>query len=282
MAGNRSPGDRGIIDTGNGDDNAACIAASFAIFRAIGKGHGGSFANAQIFKIAGRVEAVRAISGQAQAACGRAGNQAIGLAVAVGIGDQAGDTAGKWRGLIRGCCAIACNRGRVGNIICEIRGNRRTGGIRCGDGYRIGTIHGSAAINGAGNHPGGRVDAQACGQAAGSKCQRVAFRVREVAGNIKQDALAVIAVLGCDVACQGRCVIFAGHRDGQGARGLSAFVVKRGIGDFGGGGFTGFQAVKGCAGIKAVGAIGIDREAAAIGAGYSCADIGRQTIDGGD
>ena len=88
--------------------------------------------------------------------------------------------------------------------------------------------------------------------------------------------------MGGDAACQGWRVICTGDRDRQGAHGLGTFIIERGIGDFSGCRFTGFQMVKGCSRIKGISPIGADGEGAAIGAGDAGADIGCGPIDGGD
>ena len=126
LARDRSPRDRRIIDTGDGDDNAAGITASFTIIDTIGERNRSGFAVAQRFEITSGIEAVGAIGGQAQKAGCWAGNQAVGQAVAIGITHQAGNRTGQ-RGRLIGCrSSITSNRGRVGNFPGEVCGYRGT------------------------------------------------------------------------------------------------------------------------------------------------------------
>ena len=129
--------------------------------------------------------------------------------------------------------------------------------------------------------------------ADGADADGVAFRVRVVQQQVGIGAATGAAaighgadrvVIGAAAVRQGhRGVIAAAHDDREGAGGGGAEAVRYGEGQIAGGGVLVAEAVEMAAGVKAPGAVGIDREQPLPAqAPHRLADIGRRAGHGGD
>ncbi|MNS69500.1 hypothetical protein D3C72_1028130 [compost metagenome] len=164
--------------------------------------------------------------------------------------------------------------------------HRRTALVSGGDGDGVDAVVAalrSRIIQRAGDEAGGRIDAQARGQAGGRVGQRIAgIDVRELLGDIDRgDGLAVIAGLVVQGHARGqdRGVVGAGYRHGQGCGRRAAFAVGDGVGDRAGRFLTSGQVLEGRTRVEAVGAVGVQGERAAVGAGYGRAHVGCLAVD---
>ncbi|CAB3703405.1 hypothetical protein LMG5911_05116 [Achromobacter spanius] len=177
-------------------------------------------------------------------------------------------------------------RRRVLDVPREVLRDRSAALVGGGDGDGVDaldtTLRGRV-VQRAGDDAGRRINGQSGRQTGSRVGQHIAsVDVRELLGDIDRgDGLAVIAGLVAQRHARGQDggVVGAGHRHAQGRGAGAAFAVGDGVGDRAGRLLASGQVLEGRTRVEAVGAVSVQGEGAAVGAGYGRAHVGCLAVD---